>query len=97
MEGLVESYIRLTGFEYKTQVKTQDVERDYGVDLSEITAKQTNVKKFDFVVKGDSQIFVIEVNFYGSGGSKLNETARSYKMIAEERKKNPWSIFYLDY
>ena len=29
---------------------------------------------------------MIEVNFYSSAGSKLNETARSYKMIAEETK-----------
>ena len=32
------------------------------------------------------KIFVIETNFYTAGGSKLNETARSYKMIAEESK-----------
>ena len=30
---------------------------------------------------------MIETNFYSSGGSKLNETARSYKMLAEEAKK----------
>jgi type II restriction enzyme len=26
----------------------------------------------------------IETNFYGGGGSKLNETARSYKMLSQE-------------
>lgn len=31
-------------------------------------------------------IYVIETNFYTAGGSKLNETSRSYKMIAEESK-----------
>ncbi|MBR0060892.1 MAG: restriction endonuclease, partial [Selenomonadaceae bacterium] len=31
-------------------------------------------------------VFGLETNFYASGGSKLNETARSYKMIAEESK-----------
>lgn len=29
-------------------------------------------------------IYVIETNFYGGGGSKLNETARSYKMLSQE-------------
>ena len=29
-------------------------------------------------------IYGIEANFYGGGGSKLNETARSYKMLAQE-------------
>lgn len=43
-------------------------------------------KRTDFVVKTDSMIYAIETNFYGgiSGGSKLNETARSYKMLAQE-------------
>ena len=31
-------------------------------------------------------IYAIETNFYASQGSKLNETARSYKMISEEAK-----------
>ena len=34
-------------------------------------------------------IYAIETNFYASGGSKLNETARSYKLIAEEAKHIP--------
>ena len=29
-------------------------------------------------------IYGIETNFYAGGGSKLNETARSYKQIAQE-------------
>ena len=37
-----------------------------------------------FVIKTDKQIYVIETNFYSSGGSKLNETARSYKTLAQE-------------
>ncbi|OLA94974.1 MAG: restriction endonuclease, partial [Candidatus Melainabacteria bacterium LEY3_CP_29_8] len=44
-------------------------------------------RSFDFVIKTDNQVYVIETNFYASGGSKLNETARSYKMLAEESKK----------
>lgn len=39
-------------------------------------------KRFDFVVETPSKIYLIEVNFYSSGGSKLNETARSYSDIA---------------
>ena len=41
-------------------------------------------KRFDFVVKTSNMIYGIETNFYGSGGSKLNETARSYKTLALE-------------
>lgn len=39
-------------------------------------------KRFDFVVETPTKVFLIEVNFYSSGGSKLNEVARSYSDIA---------------
>lgn len=38
-------------------------------------------------------VYLIETNFYSSGGSKLNETARSYKMLAQESKKVDGIIF----
>lgn len=39
-------------------------------------------KRFDFVVETASKVYLIEVNFYSDGGSKLNEVARSYSDIA---------------
>lgn len=39
-------------------------------------------KRFDFVVETPTKTYLIEVNFYSSGGSKLNEVARSYSDIA---------------
>ena len=36
------------------------------------------------MIKTNSNLFLIETNCYSSGGSKLNETARSYKTIALE-------------
>lgn len=39
-------------------------------------------KRFDFVVETSDKTFLVEVNFYSSGGSKLNEVARSYSDIA---------------
>ena len=40
-------------------------------------------KRFDFVVQKNGTTYLIEVNFYNSGGgSKLNEVARSYSEIA---------------
>ena len=86
MEDLVESYIQKTGIEYYKEMYLTDIEKKWAVDLSAISAEGTSTKRWDFVVKAPSTIFVIETNFYGGGGSKLNETARSYKMIAEEAK-----------
>lgn len=86
MENLLEKYIRQTGVEYYKEIYLTDIEQKWDVDLSTISAEGTSTKRWDFVVKIPSNIYVIETNFYTSGGSKLNEVARSYKMIAEEVK-----------
>lgn len=39
-------------------------------------------KRFDFVIEKPNKTYLIEVNFYSGGGSKLNEVARSYSDIA---------------
>ena len=39
-------------------------------------------KRFDFVVETPSKVYLIEVNFYSGGGSKLNEVARAYSELA---------------
>lgn len=86
MEDLVESFLIKSGVEYYKEMYLTEIEQKWGVDLSAISAEGTTTKRWDFVVKTKNKIFVIETNFYSSGGSKLNETARSYKMIAEESK-----------
>lgn len=88
MENLVEKYIISSGFEkdvdYFKEMYLSDIEARWDVDLSTISNKGKTEKRFDFVIKTNSNIYGIETNFYSSGGSKLNETARSYKMIAKE-------------
>lgn len=91
MENLVESYIIKAGYEkdvnYFKEMYLKDIEKKWNLDLSEISGHNTSTKRFDFVIKTDKQVYVIETNFYSSSGSKLNETARSYKMLAQESKK----------
>lgn len=86
MENLVESFLKRAGVEYFTEKYNYELEEMFGLDLSAITANRTSTKRFDFVVKTANKVFGIETNFYTSGGSKLNETARSYKMIAQEAR-----------
>ncbi|MBR2296081.1 MAG: type II restriction endonuclease [Clostridia bacterium] len=90
MENLVESYIQKAGFirnvTYFKEMCISEIESTWGIDLSSISNMGKTEKRFDFVVKTDRKIYGIEANFYSSGGSKLNETARSYKTIALESK-----------
>ena len=90
MEDLVESYIQKAGFNrnvnYFKEMYVSEVARKWNIDLSAVSNQGKMEKRWDFVVKTDNCIYLIETNFYGSGGSKLNETARSYKTIATEMK-----------
>lgn len=91
MENLVESYIIKAGYKkdvnYFKEMYLKDIEKKWNLDLSAMSGNNVSTKRFDFVIKTDKQVYVIETNFYSGGGSKLNETARSYKMLAEESKK----------
>ena len=90
MEDVVERFIQKAGFKknetYFKEMYLQDIEEKWKLDMSFISNQNQSTKRFDFVVKTDNCIYGIESNFYASSGSKLNETARSYKMIAEESK-----------
>lgn len=88
MENLVESFIKKSGFvkdtSYFKEMYIHQITDKWGVDLSAISNQGKTEKRFDFVIKTPNMIYGIETNFYGSGGSKLNETARSYKTLALE-------------
>ncbi len=88
MEGLVEQYIVAAGYmkdkDYFKEMYLKDIERRWDIDLSALSNQGKAAKRFDFVIKTDNVIYGIETNFYSVGGSKLNETARSYKMLSQE-------------
>ncbi len=74
-ENLVASMFDKASIKYQSQVSSKnfpEVEQVLGADQ----------KVFDFVIKTNAKTYLIEVNFYSIGGSKLNEVARSYTDIA---------------
>ena len=91
MEDLVESFIQKAGFvkdvNYFKEMYIHQITNKWNIDLSAISNQGKMEKRFDFVVKTSNMIYGIETNFYGSGGSKLNETARSYKTLAWETEE----------
>lgn len=88
MENLVEDFIQKSGFikneTYFKEMYIHEITNKWNIDLSAISNKGKMEKRFDFVIKTDDMIYGIETNFYTSSGSKLNETARSYKQISQE-------------
>ena len=89
----MESYIKKAGFkkgeDYFKEVPTETLKSKFDIDLLAHIAdnelnKEIAEKRFDFVIVKNQHYYLIETNFYASNGSKLNETARSYKMLARE-------------
>lgn len=75
MESRVAGLLNAAGISYSEQVSSRnypELEAVLGVDQ----------KVFDFAITTQSKTYLIEVNFYSGGGSKLNEVARSYTDVA---------------
>ena len=93
MEDLVEKYIQHSGFKkdinYFKEMTISEITNKFNIDLSSISNNGKTEKRFDFVIKTNSTVYGIETNFYSSSGSKLNETARSYKNLALESRNIP--------
>lgn len=57
--------------------------------FTDIESLGADVKQFDFVIKTKRKTYVIETNYYNSGGSKLNEVARAYTDVAPKINQYP--------
>ena len=85
MEDVVEEFFKLAEIPYQTQMKYKDIDEQYKTNLCSI-GKST--KKFDFVFRSpkNNELIVMEVNCYGTQGSKPNETAKSYIELNDKIK-----------
>lgn len=78
-ENLIAKKLDKEKIQYKKEVKsTNFTDLDLGKDL----------KRFDFVIKSKNFTYLIEANFYNSGGSKPNEVARGYTEISAKISLN---------
>lgn len=75
MEQIVARRLEDAGVDWQSEVYSSDwpeLQDELGVDE----------KRFDFAIETQRKTYLIEVNFYNAGGSKLNEIARSYSELA---------------
>lgn len=74
-ETLVARIFDNAGVHYREQVSS----KEFPAISAVLGADQ---KVFDFAITTKNKTYLIEVNFYSGGGSKLNEVARSYTDVA---------------
>lgn len=74
MEGLIANIFREAQIPFRQEI--------YAEEFSKVeSVLGDDSKRFDFVIEAKNCTYLIEVNFYSGGGSKLNEVARSYSEI----------------
>lgn len=81
MEKRVADLLRSEGISFRQEVKS--------TEFKEMVCLGGDLKRFDFVIKNSIKTYLVEVNFYSGGGSKLNETARSYSELAPKINQCP--------
>ena len=74
MENTVAKIFKENNIKFRQEV--------YSSEFPELSVLGTDEKRFDFYIKTTNKKYLIEVNFYSGGGSKLNEVARAYTELA---------------
>ena len=74
MEGQVASILNNASINYRQEV--------YSTEYPALSVLGEDNKRFDFVIVTNHCKYLIEVNFYSGGGSKLNEVARAYSELS---------------
>lgn len=74
MERRVASILDNSGVSYRQEV--------YSTDYPALSVLGEDKKRFDFVIETSCRTYLLEVNFYSGGGSKLNEVARAYSELS---------------
>lgn len=74
MENYVADIFNRFGIAFRQEV--------YSTEYHELAILGEDKKRFDFVIETPHCKYLIEVNFYSGGGSKLNEVARAYSELS---------------
>ena len=78
MEGIVEvfveEYCQKSGAEYIPQATASKIKTKWGIQIE--VDKSSRI--IDFAINKNGKLYLLEVNFYSGGGSKLKSTATEY-------------------
>lgn len=96
MEDIVEVFIKdvcnKRNYGYLKEANAKEIKQKFGVDVP----VDKSSKRYDFVVKTNSEIVLFEVNFYNDGGSKPSETAKAYRTVQNSLKNKYRFIWITD-
>ena len=81
MENIIEVFISdlcgRKGFRYLKEANADKIKAELSYDVP----IDRSSRRYDFVIDNGRELFIIETNFYGCGGSKLKSTAGEYRNL----------------
>ncbi len=81
MEEIVEFFVadvcKKKGFQYLKEANAKKIKSSLGYEVP----VDKSSRRYDFVIDNKKELFIIETNFYGGGGSKLKSTAGEYRNL----------------
>ncbi len=81
MEDVVEAFLvdlcKKKNFRYLKEANSEKIKQKFGYDVP----VDKSSRRYDFVIDNGKELFILETNFYGGGGSKLKSTAGEYRNL----------------
>ena len=95
MENIVEVFIKdvckKNNFKYLKEENAEKINTEFGY---EVPVDKVS-RRYDFVIDNGKELFIIETNFYGGGGSKLKATAEEYKNLSYVLNQKKHKFFWI--
>lgn len=83
MEDFIELYVKAIcnkhGYNYLRQANAAQIKEEFGKDVPIDKA----ARQFDFAINTKQRVYLLEVNYYSGGGSKLKSVAGEFKALFE--------------
>ncbi len=96
MENIVEVFVsdlcERKGFRHLKEANADKIKAELGYDVP----VDRSSRRYDFVIHNGKELFIIETNFYGGGGSKLKSTAGEYRTLFDVLKRKHKFIWITD-
>jgi type II restriction enzyme len=89
VENFIEDFCESKWFAYKEQANAKWIENNWWIKIQSDKAK----RRYDYAIYNGKEVFLIETNFYGWGGSKLKAVAGEFSGLYQSLKKQ-WIKFF---
>ena len=90
-ERFVDEFCEKYNFNYIAQATSKRIKEEFNIEL-----KMDKIeRRIDYAIKTDNNLYLIEVNYYSGGGSKLKATAGEYKELSDFIKAQGYEFIWI--